>query len=160
MCSSDLVLPKSVCFSNIQTGVHGSDVSRQSVVNGVMQTTIVPAGTPIMTEMTRLFHPTIGWHYIDLPNGMVLMCTSFDHDERAEDLFHAHPQVAILPHPTVMGTVKLKDHATNAAYKFRQHHLDALKGHSTLAAADTDTVIDLARKASAIHPEIKFRNVL
>src|SRR5690348_14022987 len=57
--------------------------------------------TQVMLRVTQLFHPRIGSHYIDLPSGLVLMMTSFDHDERAEDLFHAHPEVAILPHPTL-----------------------------------------------------------
>jgi hypothetical protein len=167
------VLPQSVCFSQIQIGVHGSDTSAQTIMNGVLQTTVVPAGTPIMIEMHRMFSPMIGWHYIDLPHGLVLLCTSFAHSELAEDLFHGHPDVAILPHPVLDGKKMLKDHvqAGNASsgnksatagpdYKFRQAHLDALKGHATLGATDTDTVIDIARKASAIHPEIKFRNVL
>jgi hypothetical protein len=75
-------------------------------------------------------------------------------------MFHAHPEVAILPNPTVDGNKMLKDHAGPGPYKFIERHLDALKGHATLGAAETDTVIDLARKASAIHPEIRFRNVL
>jgi len=153
------VLPKSVCLGQIQIGVQGSDAPAPSAGHGELPAAI-PAGTPITIETHRLFHPLIGWHYIDLPGGMVLMCTSFAHNERYEDMFHAHPEVAILPNPTVDGNKMLKDHVGSASYKFLEHHLDALKNHATLGAAGTDTVIDLARKASAIHPEIRFRNVL
>jgi hypothetical protein len=115
---------------------------------------------PVLAPMAQLFHPTIGSHYIDLPNGMVLLMTSFDHDERCEDLFHAHPQVAILPHPTVDGNKALQSHVGAPGYRFVQHHLEALKEHRDLGVADSDTVLDLARKASALHPEVRFRNVL
>ena len=139
------ILPKSVWAGEIQTGTH-----------------TLPDGSaePVMLRVTQLFHPRIGSHYIDLPNGLVLMMTSFDHDERAEDLFHAHPEVAILPHPTLDGHKPLQAHVGAPGYKFAQKHLDALLGHAALGAAATDTVLDLARKASAIHPEVRFRNVL
>jgi hypothetical protein len=149
------ILPKSVWSGSARIGTTQAEDGTQS---------------PVMIEMVRLFHPVIGSHYIDLstnalsnddlPNNLVLMCTSFDHDERAEDLLHAHAEVAILPHPTLAGTVKLKDHVDAPGYKFAQKHLEALKGHATLGFSEMDTVLDLARKASAIHPEIKFRNVL
>ena len=115
---------------------------------------------PVLLPMAQLFHPAIGSHYIDLPNGMVLMMTSFDHDERCEDLFHGHPAVAILPHPTIDGKKALKNHIDAAGYRFTQHHLDALRQHPDLGVSETDNVLDVARKASAIHPEVKFRNVL
>jgi hypothetical protein len=139
------ILPKSVWSGEIQTGTH-----------------TLPDGSsgPVMLRVTQLFHPRIGSHYIDLPQGLVLMMTSFDHDERAEDLFHAHPEVAILPHPTLDGHKPLQAHVGAPGYKFTQTHLDALTAHAALGASATDTVLDLARKASAIHPEVRFRNVL
>ena len=139
------ILPKDVWSGTVQTG-----------------TRTMPDGPaePVLAPMAQLFHPTIGSHYIDLPNGMVLLMNSFDHDERCEDLFHAHPEVAILPHPTVDGNKALKSHVGAAGYRFAQRHLDALKQHRDLGIADTDTVLDLARKASAIHPEVRFRNAL
>jgi len=91
---------------------------------------------------------------------MVLMMTSFDHDERSEDLFHAHPAVAILPHPAVEGNKPLKSHVGAAGYKFAQRHLEALTSHPHLGIIETDSVLDVARKASAIHPEVRFRNAL
>lgn len=139
------ILPKSVWAGTIQTGTH-----------------TLPDGSsaPVMLATTQLFHPGIGSHYIDLPGGLVLMMTSFDHDERAEDLFHAHPEVAILPHPTLDGRKPLQAHVGAPGYKFEQRHLDALSAHAVLGISGTDTVLDLARKAEVIHPEVRFRNVL
>ena len=139
------VLPKSIWSGTIQTGSH-------TLEDG--------SSEPLLVPMTQLFHPSIGSHYIDLPNAMVLLVTSFDHDERCEDLFHAHPEVAILPHPTLDGRKPLKAHVDSPGYKFAQHHFDSLKAHASLGVTDSDSVLDLARKASAIHPEVRFRNVL
>ena len=91
---------------------------------------------------------------------MVLMMTSFDHDERSEDLFHAHPAVAILPHPSIEGNKPLKSHVGAAGYKFTHRHLEALTSHPHLGIVETDSVLDIARKVSAIHPEVRFRNAL
>jgi hypothetical protein len=139
------VLPKEVWNGNVQTGTGTS-----------------PDGPsePVHVPMIQLFHPVIGSHYIDLPNGMILMMTSFDHDERCEDLFHEHPAVAILPHPANDGRKPLKAHVGAPGYKFGQPHLDALTGHPDLGIEDTDSVLDVARKASALHPEVRFRNAL
>lgn len=115
---------------------------------------------PVLIPMIQLCHPIVGSHYIDLPNEMVLMMTSFDHDERSEDLFHAHPAVAILPHPSVEGNKPLKSHVGAAGYKFAQRHLEALTSHPHLGIVETDSVLDVAHKASAIHPEVRFRNAL
>ncbi|HKV95774.1 MAG TPA: hypothetical protein VJW20_24745 [Candidatus Angelobacter sp.] len=139
------ILPKEVWSGTAQTGTRTNpDGSTQ----------------PVLLPMIQLFHPMLGSHYIDLPNGMVLMMTSFDHNERSEDIFHAHPQVAILPHPTRDGNKPLKNHIGSSGYKFEQHHLDALTGHPDLGILPTDSVLDVARKASAIHPEVRFRNAL
>ena len=139
------VLPKEVWSGTAQTG-----------------TRTLPDGSsePVHVPMIQLFHPIIGSHYIDLANGMVLMMTSFDHDERCEDLFHAHPAVAILPHPSSDGRKPLKNHIGAPGYRFEQHHLDALKAHPDLGIVESDSVLDVARKASAIHPEVRFRNAL
>lgn len=115
---------------------------------------------PVFVPIIQLFHPIVGSHYIDLPDGMVLMMTSFDHDERSEDLFHSHPDVAILPHPTSDGKKPLKSHVAAPGYRFEQRHLDALIKHRELGVLETDSVLDVARKASAIHPEVRFRNAL
>ena len=125
-------------------------------------TRVLPDGSsaPVLVPIVQLFHPIVGSHYIDLPNGMVLMMTSFDHDERSEDLFHAHPAVAILPHPSADGKKPLKSHVGAAGYKFTQRHLEALTSHPHLGIVETDSVLDIARKASAIHPEVRFRNAL
>jgi hypothetical protein len=68
--------------------------------------------------------------------------------------------VAILPHPASDGKKPLKNHTTATGYRFEQRHLDALTGHPDLRIAETDSVLDVARKASAIHPEVRFRNAL
>jgi hypothetical protein len=139
------VLPKEVWSGKVQTG-----------------TRILPdeSSEPVSIPMIQIFHPMIGSHYIDLPNGMVLVMTSFDHDKRSEDLFHAHPAVAILPHPSVEGNKPLKSHVGAAGYKFAQCHLEALTSHPDLGIVETDSVLDVARKAAAIHPEVRFRNAL
>ena len=139
------VLPKSTWAGKIQMGTE--------VLSGGSQ-------QPVMIETVRLFHPAIGSHYLELPNGFLLLMTSFDHDERAEDLFHAHPEVAILPHPTLDGNLPLNSHIGRSGYKFTQAHLDALQGHDRMGLTDTDSVLDVFRKAGAIHPLIKLRNVL
>ena len=137
------IVPKSLWSGSIQTGAAaGSDGAAQ----------------PATIEAVRLFHPLIGSHYLELPGELLLMMTSFDHDERAEDLFHAHPEVAILPHPTSDGNLPLKSHVGRAGYKFAQSHLDALKGHALLGITESDTVLDVFKKAGALHPLIKLRN--
>lgn len=77
-----------------------------------------------------------------------------------EDLFHAFSSVAILPHPTVHGTVTLHNHTSNTLYKFTSTHLTAITGHATMGATSNDTVVTLARKAQAVHPQIKLRITL
>jgi len=139
------ILPRDVWSGAVQTGT-------RAMPDGSLE--------PVMMPTAQIFHPTIGSHYIDLPNGMILMMTSFDHDERCEDLFHSHPEVAILPHPTLDGRKTLKSHLGAPGYRFAQRHLDALAGHRELGIAETDSVLDVARKASAIHPEVRFRNAL
>ena len=143
------ILPKSVWSGSIQTGT-------RALPQGAAEPVLVP----VLLPMTQLFHPAIGSHYIDLGDGLILMMTSFDHDERSEDLFHAHPEVAILPHPTLDGMKPLQAHVDAPGYKFTRRHLDALAAHPALAVAGTDTVLDVARKASLVHPEVRFRNVL
>lgn len=113
-----------------------------------------------MVPFVALLHPVIGSHCIDLPGGYLLMSTSVDHEERSEDLVHGHPEVAILPHPTIEGNKQLKRHIGAEGYKFEQKHFDALKTEARLGFAETDTVIDLFRKAGAVHPLMKLRNVL
>jgi hypothetical protein len=139
------VVPKSVWAGTIQTGAGAN-----------------PDGSPqpATIETVRLFHPLIGSHYLELPGGLLLVMTSFDHDERAEDLFHGHPEVAILPHPTSDGNLPLKSHLGRAGYKFTQAHLDALKGHALMGITESDTVLDVFKKAGTVHPLIKLRNVL
>ena len=139
------VVPRSLMFGSIQTGTRpGPDGEPQ----------------PVMTETNRLMHPIIGWHALDLPGDLLLMSTSFDHNERYEDIFHAHPEVAILPNPTLDGNKPLKTHIGAAGYRFTQAHLDAITSHAPLGALESDTVLDLFRKAEQVHPLVRLRNVL
>lgn len=118
------------------------------------------AQQPVRVHTVRLFHPDQGGHAIDLPNGFLLMAVSFSHSERYEEMWHNHPDVAVLPHPTIDGHKKLVDHVGSIQHKFHQHHHDAIKGHETLGADDSDTIITLAAKAVKIHPLVKLTNVL
>jgi hypothetical protein len=139
------IVPKSVWSGSVQLGTAQNDHGESA---------------PVMIETVRLFHPLIGSHYLELPGELLLLATSFDHDERAEDIFHGHPQVAILPHPSVDGKLPLKSHVGRAGYKFTQAHLDALEGHALLGVNENDSVVDVFRKAGAIHPLMRMRNVL
>jgi hypothetical protein len=139
------VLPKSVWSGKVQIG-------SGTLADGAQQ--------PVMIETVRLFHPAIGSHYLELPGGFVLLMTSLDHDERAEDLFHGHPEVTILPHPTADGNLPLKSHIGRPGYKFTQAHLDALQAHDGMGITETDSVLEIFKKAGAIHPLIKLRNML
>lgn len=140
------IVPRSLMLGAIQVGTE--------------QTSAGPK--PVMMDTCRLIHPMLGWHAVDLPGpeDFLLMITSFGHSEAAEDLFHAHPEVAILPHPTLDGNTPLKQHVGREGYKFAQQHLDALTSHPNLGVQETDTILTLAKKAEAIHPLVAFRNSL
>ena len=134
-------MPKDIWSGTVQTGM-------RAMPDGPAE--------PVLLPMAQLFHPAIGSHYIDLAGGMVLMMTSFDHDERSEDLFHAHPAVAILPHPSVDGNKPLKSHVGAAGYKFAQRHLEALTSHPDLGIVETDSVLDEGVRfgaGAAAHPQ-------
>jgi hypothetical protein len=139
------IVPKSVWSGNIQVGTAQTDQG---------------AAVAVMVKTVQIFHPLIGSHYLELPGDLLLLVTSFDHDERAEDIFHSHPEVAILPHPTLDGNLPLKSHLGREGYKFSQAHLDALQGHALMGVSEADTVLDVFRKAAGIHPLMRLRNVL
>lgn len=152
------VLPQSVWAGKIQIGIHHTTETLISAVTGKA----IPStdGTPIYHDVVQLFHPIIGSHYIDLPGGMILLCTSFDHNEIYEDLFHAMPEVAILPHPTTDGTKPLSQHVGSVPHKFTAMHLKALMDNPDMGIVASDSVLDVAKKASKIHPEVKIRHTL
>jgi hypothetical protein len=98
----------------------------------------------------------------DPSNGLILMTTAFDPSETQdfETLFHGHPDVAVLPHPTTMGHVKLVDHVGDPVHKYQHHHHQALLDLPGLDLHPDDTVIDLHRKAARLNPALRLRNVL
>lgn len=162
-------------------------------------------------ELHKFVHPSIGSHGIHLidyasqenaellatdraawealpevqewkaAGGLMLMSTSFAHSEYSEDIWHSHPDVAILPHPVQYGNRKIATRAvpllpgqvTKAAdvldpdRKIKQVHIDALKKcrvRSTGAQLgfdeQNDTVLTLAEKAARVDPLLKLRAVL
>jgi hypothetical protein len=101
-----------------------------------------------------LCHPQTGSHYIDLPGGFILCSTDFA-SEWAEEEWHAHPEIARLPHPTMEGGVKLGDLLTPAweHKQYRAHHREAL---AAIGIEDAHTVWDVHRIAKAIHPLVRL----
>lgn len=138
-------------------GPNGEFIRWAEMQTGLDYSTDPP--TPVMQAIAGLFHPVIGSRHLDLGDGLILLTTAFD-NERYEDLFHGLPDVAILPNPTLDGNMPLKQHIGHAGYKFTQKHLDAIIGHPRIGAVETDSVLDLFRKAAAISPDFKLRNVL
>jgi hypothetical protein len=141
------IVPKDVYFGNVVEGAGG------------------PATTPASPAVKHIdiFHPAIGSHYVELDNDMLLVSTALDHSEWAEETWHSHPEVARLPHPIYEGTVQVKEllsDTLHAPKNFKQKHLDCLTGHKQLGVKHTDTVLDVALKAKAIHPLVKLSNIL
>lgn len=89
----------------------------------------------------------------------ILISTAFL-SETPEDAWHGHPSVAILPHPAFEGNEALTEHLGSIVKKFAQHHVDKLAAHPTLGYHPDDTVLTLARKATALHPQVKLRHIL
>jgi hypothetical protein len=92
--------------------------------------------------LTDLFHPQHGSHYIDLPNGRIIVAVDFA-DEGAEEAFGLRSASRkSLPHPVFEGTDKIA-----------AHHVAEL-GH--LGVDKNSTVRDVIKKVSAIHPHMKL----
>jgi hypothetical protein len=83
-------------------------------------------------------------HYIDLPDGTILVCGELKPHRRDE--FTGAPSVKSLPHP--LSGKSVKPH-------FDPKHLEHLK---TLGAeiADTDTSWDLSEKMRTVHPGLRI----
>jgi hypothetical protein len=79
----------------------------------------------------------MGAHYIDLPNGEILIAAEFNHAPH-EAKFAKHPLVIALPHPGRMETMAKHPKALAAL-----QHLGVKAGHS---------VMDVSDIVSAIHP--------
>lgn len=86
-------------------------------------------------------HQFNGGHFIDLPNGRILLCTETRNEE-----FHkrwlAQPHIHEIPHPLSGETL------TDA-------HVDEIK-HILPDISTSDNAFTLSRKASKIHPLMKF----
>lgn len=102
------------------------------------------------------FHPSGGSHYIDLPNGLVIVA-AVTTDEDADDRFRSMEGVAALPHPAFEGNKTLVAHRDDPATAYLADHHVALKA---LGIEDTDTVLDVSKKTAAIHPLVKIRHIL
>ncbi len=97
-------------------------------------------------KLAGLFHPQHGSHYIDLPNGRILLCADFV-DEGTEEAFSLRAtSLKSLPHPVFSGTEKI-----SAYHVDELSHLFAGKEDSRKA-----TVHDVVRKAAAIHPLMRL----
>lgn len=105
-----------------------------------------------------LFDPRVGSAYLILDDSHILVSTDTDHSEYCQEIWHNHPEVAVLPHPVYEGKVQLHElgSADHAAKRFKKKHLDSLMALKTLSAAGTDTVITLAKKASRLQPLVKL----
>ena len=94
-------------------------------------------------EHTNVFHPQLGSHYIDLPDGRILISAHFPVTHSSAEVWEDHPRVEKLNHPVFEGTKPLDDKHVAALA-----HLGIRKGH---------TVIDVATAAAKIHPLMKLR---
>jgi hypothetical protein len=145
------------------------------------------APVEVMLAHKDIFHPAIGAHGLHLitytnplsnrlmhsdpavwealpeviewrANGSpVLVSTSLEHSESAEDKWHSHPEVAILPHPVFEGKDKLVQHKDSTTKKLKQKHLDAL---AKKGITENDTVWEVSDKAKAMQPQCCLRAIL
>jgi hypothetical protein len=102
------------------------------------------------------FHPVGGTDYIDLEGGLILVSASFN-GEHGEERFTAHPDVAPLPDPIFEGNVTMGEHRDNEARKYSVAHHEALV--KSLNVTDSDTVMDVSRKASARCKAVRIAHI-
>lgn len=96
--------------------------------------------------LVHLFHPQHGSHYIDLPNGRILLAATFA-SEGAEEAFSLQTTtLQSLPHPVFSGTDKISGaHAGELGHLF-PNGKDAAQAN----------VRDVIQKAAAIHPLMRL----
>ncbi len=101
-------------------------------------------------------------HYIDLTeDGFVLLAGELANEACAE-VWHAHPEIASMPHPTIEGNVtfdELLNHPKHVHRKFKDYHFAALNNHPALKIEKTHTIWDLHDQARKIHPLVRLTNV-
>ena len=98
----------------------------------------------IWATHTDSFHPSLGSHYIDLPDGRILLSAHFPLNHSSLELWEGKQGVEALPHPVFEGSKKLD-----------KKHVDALQH---LGVTAEHTVVDVARIAGAIMPTMKLRH--
>ena len=96
--------------------------------------------------LTALFHSRHSSHYIDLPNGRILLSAVFA-DEGSEEEFSLRAKsLQSLPHPVFSGNDKIA-----AGHVEELHHLFTSKEEAKGA-----TVRDVVKKAAAVHPLMRL----
>ena len=98
----------------------------------------------VWSTHTHAFHPSLGSHFIDLPDGRILLSAHFPLNHSSLEIWEAKPGVEPLPHPVFEGTKKLAG-----------KHVDALKH---LGVTAEHTVVHVARIAGEIMPTMKLRH--
>jgi hypothetical protein len=96
-----------------------------------------------------------GTQWIELSDGHILLCSDF-RSEDAEELWHAHPEVARLAHPENEKHVPIGHlHAKpeHAHKKFKPHHLEKLK---ILGITEHHTVLDMHDLLKDKYPGMKL----
>lgn len=92
--------------------------------------------------LKHCFHPQYGSHYVDLPDGRILVQAAFA-DEAGESEFTSHPGVEVLPDPQFEGN--------SALHPKHQAAVAHLSPQGT-------TVLHLAKAVGKIHPLMKLRS--
>lgn len=113
-------------------------------------------GVWLKHHRSGVFHPMTGSDYIDLPDGMVLLSAGFSRAS-SEESFASDPDVAALPDPIFEGSVKMKDYKDNPVKTYKDKHHQAL---AAIGVGDSDTVLDVSKKAQAICKSVCIRHIL
>lgn len=95
--------------------------------------------------------------YLEANPEVLVLASAMCNGEAAEEEFGQHPDVAALPDPVFEGTIKLAAHRDNPKTRFVHHHHEALK---KIGVTDTDTVMDVSRKAATFWPMVKVKHIL
>jgi hypothetical protein len=109
----------------------------------------------------NLFHHGVGSSCIHLDDAgdWLLVSTDFS-SEAAQEIWHSHPEVARLPHPTQQSNVlisRLSVDPQHARKQFKSTHWDLLVAKFGLNP--THTVWDLHDKATSMDPLCRLSNV-